>query len=55
MSKNLSGKCSQENEDRQQKRKLVKDMKTFLKKKKKKSGNMVVNNTKISEKMRKIN
>ena len=37
------------------KKKLVKDIKIFLKKKKKKSNNMVVNVTKISQKMKKIN
>ena len=34
------------------KKKLAKDIKIFLKKKKKKSGNMVVNVTKISQKIR---
>ena len=34
------------------KRKLVKDIKVFLKEKKKKWGNMVVNNTKIYQKMK---
>ena len=32
----------------------VKDIKVFLKKKKKKSNNMVVNITKVSQKMKKI-
>ena len=37
------------------KKNLLKDIKIFLKKKKKKSGNMVVNVTKIYLKMKKIN
>ena len=53
MSKNLSAKYYQENKERLQK-KLLKDIKMFLKKKKKKSDNMVVNVTKISQKMKKI-
>ena len=36
-------------------RKLVKDIKIFLKRKKKKSDNMTVNFTKISQKMKEIN
>ena len=51
MSKNLSAIYYQENRERLQE-KLVKDIKTFLKKKKKKSNNMVVNVTKISQKMK---
>ena len=51
MSKRLSAKYYQENKERLQKN-LVKDIKMFLKKKKKKSGNMVVNVTKISQKMK---
>ena len=51
MSKNLSVKYYQENKERLQK-KLVKDIKVFLKKKKKKRENMVVNITKISQKMK---
>ena len=51
MSKNLSAIYYQENKERLQE-KLVKDIKTFLKKKKKKSNNMVVNVTKISQKMK---
>ena len=51
MSKNLSVKCYQENKERLQK-KLVKDIKTFLSKKKEKSENMVVKITKISRKMK---
>ena len=50
MSKNLSAKYYQENKERLQK-KLVKDIKIFLKKKMKNSGNMVVNVTKLSGKM----
>ena len=51
MSKNLSAKYYQENKERLQK-KLVKDIKIFLRKKKKKSKNMEVNFTKISQKMK---
>ena len=51
MSKKLSAKCYEENKERLQK-KLVKDIKIFLKMKKKKSNNMVVNVTKISQKMK---
>ena len=47
MSKNLSAKFYQG--------KLVKDIKIFLKKKKKRSTNVVVNFTKISQKIKKIN
>ena len=47
MSKNFSTKYYQDNKERLQK-KLVKDIKIFLKKKKKKRNNMVVNTTKIS-------
>ena len=52
MFKNLSAKYCQENKERLQK-KLMKDIKIFLKKKKKKSNNMVVKVTKISQKMKK--
>ena len=51
MSKTLSAKYHQENKERLQK-KLAKDIKIFLKKKKKKNSNMVVNVTKISQKMK---
>ena len=51
MSKILSAKYYQANNKRLQK-KLVKDIKIFLKKKKKKSSNMVVNVTKSSQKMK---
>ena len=51
MSKDLSPKYYQENKERLQKKKLMKDIKSFLKKEKKKSGNMVVNVPKISQKM----
>ena len=54
MSKTLSAKHYQENKERLQK-KLVKDIKIFLKKKKKKSDNMVVNVTKISQEMKNKN
>ena len=51
MSKTLSAKHYQENKERLQK-KLAKYIKIFLEKKKKNSGNMVVNISKISQKMR---
>ena len=51
MSKNLSAKYYQENKERLQK-KLVKDIKIFLKKRKKKSDNMLMNVTKIFQKMK---
>ena len=51
MSKSLSAKYYHENKEILQK-KLVKDIKIFLKKKKKKSNKMVVNVTKISQKMK---
>ena len=50
ISKNLSGKYYHENKERLQK-KLAKDIKIFLQKKKK-SDNMVVNVTRISQKMK---
>ena len=53
MSKYLPAKYYQENKERLQK-KLVKDIKIFLKKKKK-INDMVVNVTKIFQKMKKIN
>ena len=51
MSKNLSAKYYQENKERPQK-KLVKNIKIFLKKKKLKSNSMIVNVIKISQKMK---
>ena len=51
MSKNVSAKYYPENKERLQK-KLVKNTKIFLKKKMKKSDNMIVNVTKISQKMK---
>ena len=54
MSKNLSNKYCQENKERLQKE-LVKDIKFFLRMKKRKSNNIVVNVTKISQKIKKIN
>ena len=51
MFKNLSAKHYQENKERLQKN-LVKDIKFFLKKDKKKNYNMVVNVTKTSQKMK---
>ena len=53
MPKNLSAKYYQENKERLQKKKLVKNIKIFLRKKKKKSSNMVVNVTKVSQKVKK--
>ena len=50
MSKTLSAKYCQKNKEKLQKR-FVKYIKIFLKKKKEKSKNMVVNVTKISQKM----
>ena len=52
MFRNLSAKYYQENKEILQK-KLLKDIKIFLRKKKKKSNNMVVNVTKISQKIKK--
>ena len=51
MSKDSSAKYSQENKERLQKM-LVRNITVFIKKKKKKSSNMVVSNTKISQKMK---
>ena len=53
MPKNLSAKYYQENKERLQKKKLVKNIKIFRRKKKKKSSNMVVNVTKVSQKVKK--
>ena len=50
MSKDSSAKYYQTNKERLQK-KLTKDIKALLKKKKKQSNNMVINNTKIYQKM----
>ena len=47
MSKNLSGKYYQDNKERLQK-KLVIDIKVFLKKKNRKSDNRVAKGTKVS-------
>ena len=54
MYKNLSAKYYQENKKRLQKN-LVKDIKIFLRRKKKKSNNIVVNVTKIFPKTKKVN
>ena len=54
MSKTLSAKYYQENKERLQK-KLVKDIKIFLKNKKKNRNNMVVHVTKIFQKMKNKN
>ena len=51
MSKYLSAKYYHKHKERPQK-KLVKDRNIFLRKKKKKSDNMVLNVTKISQKMK---
>ena len=51
MHKDSSAKYDQNNKERLQK-KLMKDFKVFLKKKKKKSNNMVVNDTKIYQKIK---
>ena len=51
MSKNLSAKYYQENKERLKKN-IVKNIKIILRKKKNKSNNMVVNNTKISQKIK---
>ena len=51
MSKNLSSKYYHENQKGLEK-KLVKDIKIFLKYKKKKNNSMVVNVSKISQKMK---
>ena len=51
MSENLSAKYYQEDKESLQKR-LVKNIKIFQRKKKKKSDNIVVNVTKISQKMK---
>ena len=53
MSNNSSAKYYQENTERLQK-KLVKDIKVFLKMKTKKSNNMVVSDIKIFQNMKKI-
>ena len=52
MSKNLAAKYYQESKETIQK-KLVKNIKIFLRKKKKKRNNMVVNVTKMSQKIKK--
>ena len=51
MSKNLSAKYYQEDKESLQK-KLVKNIKIFLRRKKKKSDSMVMNITKISQQMK---
>ena len=51
MSKSLSANYYQENKERLQK-KIKKEVKTFLKNKKKKSNNIVVSYIKISQKMK---
>ena len=54
MSKNLSAKYYQENKESLQE-KVEKDIKIFQKKQTKNSANMVVNVTRISQKMKKVN
>ena len=51
MFKNLSATYYQENKERLQKN-LVKDIKIFIQKKMKKSNSMIMNVTKISQKMK---
>ena len=51
MSKDSSAKYHQDNKERLRK-KFVKDIKVFLKNKKKKSNNMVINNTNMYQKMK---
>ena len=51
MAKYSSAKFYQNNEERLQK-KLMTDIKVFLRKKKKKSNNMVLNDTKLYQKMK---
>ena len=53
MSKESSAKYYQNNKERLQK-KLVKDIKVFLKKKKKRSDNMVVKDTKSEDEKQKL-
>ena len=53
MSRILSAEYSEENKERLQK-KLMKDIKIFLKKEKKKSNNMVMLISKICQKMKKV-
>ena len=52
MSETLSAKYYQENKEGLQKKKLVKDIKIFLRPKTKKSDNRVMDITKISQKMK---
>ena len=54
MSKNLSAKYYRENKESLQE-KVEKDIKIFQKKQTKNSTNMVVNVTRISQKMKKVN
>ena len=51
MSKNSSAKNYEDNKERLQK-KLVKDIKVYIKKKKKSDHNMILKNTKISQEMK---
>ena len=55
MSKYSSVKYYQNNKEILQKQKIVKDIKVFLKMKKKKNNNMVVSDTKIYQKMKNKN
>ena len=55
MSTNLSAKYYQENKKRLQTKKAHEGYQIFLKKKRKKSKNMVVDKTKICQKMQKLN
>ena len=51
MSKNSSAKNYEDNKERLQK-KLAKDIKFYIKKKKKNNHNMIMKNTKISQEMK---
>ena len=51
MSKYSSAKSYQDNKERLQKQ-LMKDIKVFIRKKNRKSNNMIVNDTKIYQKMK---
>ena len=55
MSKDSSANYYQSNKERLQKKKLVKDIKVFLKKKKKKGNNILINEMKIYQKMKNKN
>ena len=52
MPENLSGKYYRQNKERLEKKKIVKDIKIFRKKKKKQRDHMAVDVAKISQKMK---